>query len=129
MSHRIAANGGRILAAYWAVIFALTHTPVAPGVLPSGWMLDKPIHAGMYAGLAFFLVRYIRQVFTFGSGARFAACLFIVAVYAALDEWSQGFVGRTPSLGDVGADLLGGSCGLIVGNWMATADPVGRARR
>lgn len=45
---------------------------------------------------------------------RFAAAFCLTILYAALDEWHQGFTqGRNPSFLDVGIDAAGGLIGLL----------------
>jgi VanZ family protein len=115
MNRSASASGRGILAVYWAAMFTLTHVPVAPGALPAAWVFDKPIHAAMYAGLGFLLARFARARFAASTGVNVMACLIVLAVYAVFDEWSQGFVGRTPSAADALADLIGGLLGVLSG--------------
>ncbi|MCO6437439.1 MAG: VanZ family protein [Phycisphaerae bacterium] len=113
MSPRRSALISRLLAGYWLLIFVLTHTPLAPGTVPTTWLFDKPIHAAMYAGLAFLLVRFLAGTRRGYSVRTYFTCFLIVAVYGVFDEWSQGFVDRTPSVLDWLADLAGAILGLL----------------
>lgn len=75
---------------------------------------DKGIHFALYFILAFLGGRYqlARQART--SIMMLLLWTTIYAGYAAADEWLQQFVGRTTSLEDWTADLLGIAVGTVV---------------
>lgn len=93
--------------AYWMGMFALTHMPApmnTPSV-PAG--SDKAVHFALFGGLAWL---GIRCRLAFDPKPRFAVWIAwagVYVIYAALDEWLQRFVHRTPSLYDWLADVAG----------------------
>lgn len=104
-------SGGRgfILAAYWLLLFAATHYPrVELRGLPQ--QSDKGVHFLAYALLAWLFWRWWT-----GRGRPNAAALTLVvlATYAAVDEWTQSFVGRGTDPADWAADVAG--AGVAVG--------------
>jgi len=100
--------------AYWAALFALTHVPKL-GRLPSPTRhADKIVHFGL-----FFLLTLLGYFALSGgaAGRRKRTLLVWSALYlayAAVDEWTQQFVGRTPSLADWLADATGVSLATVV---------------
>lgn len=112
--------------AYWGAAFLLTHAPLGglrgPGV-PGA---DKIIHFCLYFGLAWLGVRATRPA---QDGLRFRSAIgwaLVFLVYGALDEWLQGFVGRTPSVYDWLADVAG----IVVATiWQTARHPVPRGGR
>lgn len=94
------------LAFYWLLIFLGTHLPARSiGHVPK--INDKLIHFTMFAGLGFLLcyITSSRRLLL-----RFSRIIVIGLSYAAVDEWSQGFVrGRTSDVDDFLAD----ACGLV----------------
>ena len=90
---------------YWVALFVLTHTPTSGLPGPRIEHADKVIHFALY-----FLLTWLgNRAAT--STPRAVSVLFrwalAYAIFAALDEWSQTLVGRTPSLMDWFADLAG----------------------
>ena len=86
-------------------LLLLTHIPQERVPIDLNWLrVDKAIHTMAYGGLtSLFLL-------AFGMPRRPLALLAIVAfmlVVAALDEWTQGFVGRNASQADFCADGVG----------------------
>jgi putative peptidoglycan lipid II flippase len=122
-----------ILAGYWSALFAATHLPQfhldnepVVGIQP-----DKAIHV-----VAFALLTYLLAAARVPAGrhARLAvvilAAIVTVVVYAPLDEWTQTFVGRTASLEDLLADLVGvalGGLACIAPRLRAASGPKGSA--
>ena len=92
---------------FWAVLFVLTHVPVAHTGTMGLRHADKVIHFVLY----YLLTRLGgRHYLTAGSGVSVVGLFtwaVVYAAYAALDEWLQPFVGRTMSLGDWAADAAG----------------------
>lgn len=92
---------------WWLAMFVATTMPTTQVPRVSVVGVDKLVHAFMYFGLAVLLVRY----FYFVRACSVIKALFWVTVitsgYGAFDEWHQQFVGRTMSLGDYVADMLG----------------------
>ena len=103
-----------IVALYWVLLFVLTHLPSLPHakVLRVGDNADKLAHCLAYAGLAFLLAAASTARWGFRP-LTFARVLLVVGLYAAFEEWTQGFVPpRTTDWEDVVADLLGAGIGL-----------------
>jgi VanZ family protein len=75
---------------------------------------DKLIHFTIYAIFAFLLARSVSEV-----ASRWRAALLVIViamVFAAADEWHQGFIpGRSMELADWQADCLGALVGAIAG--------------
>lgn len=84
---------------YWAAIFILTHLPVGEiHALRKGG--DKVIHYMLFGGLALLGGHRLWSERGRATTAALMGWAGIYAVYGAVDEWSQGFVGRTSSLFD-----------------------------
>ncbi|QDU25175.1 VanZ like family protein [Anatilimnocola aggregata] len=111
-------------AAYWALIFTLTHVPLSfPGPVGS---LDKLQHGSAFFGLAVLLCSAYgawRPHDTLGYIWVFIA----IAAYGAIDEITQGFVPyRYPDFFDWLADVGGAAVGvglmfLVAAFWPARA--------
>lgn len=109
-ARRRALNVVVLSALYLFVTFLGTHLPLR-GVPSSVVGADKLVHAGMYAGLAALILAaasLLRPV-----GLRTVGVLLMaIAVYAAVDEWTQSFVPtRSADVWDWAADLAGASFG------------------
>lgn len=108
--------GAAALLLYWGLLLVGTHLPMRRvaqlGQLDEFLPLDKLVHAGAFAGLTLLA----GWVFIDARRARWTSFLilaFVMALYGAADEYTQGFVRyRTPSWGDWKADLLGTALGL-----------------
>lgn len=98
-----------LLAAYWIALAAATHYPTVP--LPQEVTArDKVIHFAAFAVLAFLFWRALaphraRSVWI-------AAAVLIP--YAAVDEYTQRFVGRYTDLADWIANVAGIVCVLAI---------------
>lgn len=98
------------LAIYWLGLFIATHLP--PRHIPPVPVSDKIEHFTGFAILAILLSIAIgRRV----QPRAFAVVLAICLIYAALDEWTQPFVGRTCDLKDWLADGGGAIVGSLIG--------------
>ena len=98
-----------------ATIVVLSEWPMPdrpPAVLFPG--ADKVIHWIEYAVLGVFLFRSLEHELT--GHFRLAVIIAIAAgtAFGVCDEWHQSFVGRTPALGDVLADVVGLVCGVAL---------------
>lgn len=95
-----------LLAVYSIALFTATHWPKLPGVDVPG--KDKTLHVVAYAILAGLLLNVLvrQDRFRRGMGAVIATAA-IAATAAALDEWTQPYVGRACDLFDWLADVAG----------------------
>jgi VanZ family protein len=100
-----------LAAAYWALLFVLTHIPSVD--LPDITLIDKICHALAYATLAF----AIGSVLTIWQGyqPRLPIWIWTIAVsYGAIDEYTQRFVqNRSCDILDLLADAIGAALGLV----------------
>ena len=122
---------GVCLVVYWILAFALTHVPfsnesheVAAWSIPH---IDKVAHIAIYTGLSFLLsVWFGMRRKSRGAIAVALVVSLVLAAYAALDEITQGPVGRDPDVKDWFADLAGinlGLCGFFtLRRWLGRAD-------
>ena len=100
-----------VLAAYWIALVVGTHLP-AERVPNTFSAIDKTIHLVAYAGLAILLSITLYRMMPVKAWAGY---LFVgLTVFGALDEYTQGFVGRIPDVLDWAADVLGIAVGLGV---------------
>jgi VanZ family protein len=102
---------------YWLTLLVATHLPNDFPAVPSEGV-DKFVHLGAFAALAWLLaMAWQRSAGRLGGGHLRAAWLLIV-IYAAVDELSQPWFGRSCSLSDWLADAAGAALGLIVFTWL-----------
>ena len=104
------ARGATILAlaAYWVALFIGTHLPHTPQALAV--TNDHLLHWLAYTGLAVLLCINLARDARL-SARQAVAIVLVLAIYGALDEWSQIPVGRSCEL----ADWLGDVAGAITG--------------
>jgi VanZ family protein len=114
-----------VLGVYWLTLFVGTHWPKPPGLDVPG--RDKTLHAVAFAILTGLLLSALTRQGRLVRGWPIAlTAIAIVAIYAALDEWTQPYVGRTCDLLDWTADLVG-AVSVCLGYLIATR--LGPARR
>lgn len=99
---------------YWPTIFVLAHIPI-PQLVYMAQVSDKALHFLVYLILVFllwFAISPDRKV----NWRRAAAwwVLFVVVWYGVVDEWLQGYVGRSCDFMDFAANLAGVVTGLIL---------------
>ena len=95
-----------VLGGYWLALLAGTHWPKLPGVDVPG--KDKTLHVVAFAILTGLLLNVLaRRMATARSVAVVLAAVAVVAVYGALDEWTQPYTGRTCDFFDWLADMAG----------------------
>ena len=95
------------LGVYWPLVFTLTHIPVHDIARRSG-MSDKTMHATAYFALTFlvwYAVSPYRRIRWNERKPWLVAAA--VALYGALDEYLQGFVGRSVEMQDYLANMCG----------------------
>lgn len=101
------------LVGYWLVLVIATHIPSETVPLP-GDGIDKAVHFVAFAVLSLL----VAAVWLGRSRPISAWQLFViwagVVIFAALDEWTQDFVGRYTSLADWVADAIGAAIGLAL---------------
>ena len=106
-----------VTAAYWVIIFVLTHLP--PSNLPRVRVSDKTAHFVSYALLSAGL--FVSLSLTGLRATRAAVIVLLIAMgYGAFDEWSQRFVRRTSELDDWLADV-GGALVAVGVMWLGRA--------
>ncbi len=99
---------------YWFSLFVVMHIPIRGmglRVVPYG---DKIIHFVAYCLLAWLGGRHLLATRRSGAVAALFMWAAVYATYASADEWLQSFVGRTMSLDDWLADLLGVAVATVV---------------
>ena len=100
------------LVGIWIILATLTHIPV-PASVPQIRYSDKLVHLIAYFPLGLLLPScHVR-----GLSLRWK-CVAWIAVYGVLDELLQIPVGRTASLFDWLADLLGATLGAVTGAYL-----------
>jgi VanZ family protein len=100
-----------------ALQLLMTSLPGRDVPIEVGHPWDWFIHAGMYGGLGFLVVRAVtlsgweRRRLVWLGGA--------LSVYGALDELHQLFIaGRSADVSDWAFDTLGVAAGLLIGSWL-----------
>jgi VanZ family protein len=99
------------LPVYWITLATLTHYPRVriPGEIPSS---DKVVHFGAFGLLAFLWWQLVAVRGRLAGSTVWIAAALLIA-YAALDEYTQQFVGRYTDLADGVANTAGIACVLI----------------
>lgn len=123
----------KVLSAWWPVaawallIGVATMLPISPrAFLPRGLPADKIVHAGMYLGLGWALVRAMR-ITAMAAWPRVGLTLGAL-LFGALDEVVQRWIPRrTPSLTDWLADAVGIGLALLVFGLGRRGDGRGRS--
>lgn len=99
-----------LLVVIWIILATITHIPV-PQSVPEIRHADKLVHLIAYFPLGLLLpasnIRGLRSRWV---------CVAVIATYGILDELLQIPVGRTASVYDWMADLLGASIGALLGS-------------
>ena len=115
LSRRHAAIVFVLAGLYLLAMFVATHLPLPSGITNPGIPgADKLVHTAMYAGLAV-LVLAAASIGRPVSPGMAVVLLFLIATYAAVDEWTQQFVpGRSSDPRDWVADVIGASLGALL---------------
>jgi VanZ family protein len=95
-----------VLPAYGIFLFCLTHFPNLEVDVPIR-APDKLAHVGAFGLLAFLFWRFAQTLWYPLSNRFVLAAAGCLAAYAALDEYLQGFVGRSTDLVDWLCDVGG----------------------
>jgi len=115
---------GMLAAAYWMLLFMLTHVSISAPEPVEG--MDKAAHAGAYAVLAMLLCAAASTLWPFGPRVA-AGVICLIAAYGAIDELTQSLTrDRTPDAWDWFADVIGAAAGTAV---LAVARAWYRGRR
>jgi VanZ family protein len=100
--------------AIMAIIFTFSSIPGSE--MPSFGIWDVLAKKGGHMiGYALLAAAYHRALANNKSSSRicYGIAFCLTVLYAATDEWHQGFIpGRTPSVQDIGIDAIGGFIGL-----------------
>jgi VanZ family protein len=97
---------------YWLVLFAATHYPRVP--LPHVVSYSDKIYHLVAFGLLALLAWRALEARAAPSGPRIASLAAGLVVYAAIDEYTQQFVGRGTDPLDFAADATGIALVLVV---------------
>lgn len=102
-----------------AIQLLITSLPGRDVPISAGHPWDWFIHAGMYGGLAFLVVRAAVLSGWGPVGRRLLWLGVVFSVYGALDEVHQLFIaGRDGSPSDWAFDTAGAAAGLLIGSWL-----------
>ena len=117
----------RALPAYWVFLFCETHLPRLELGLPLR-ASDKITNGVAFGLLAYLYVKFAESFQR--RPARFAwSAAGVLLAYAAIDEYSQRFVGRQSDLLDWLSDALGILVVLAAMRWRRRAGADGQPRR
>ena len=106
-----------VLVTIWIVLATLTHIPV-PKSIPQIGGIDKVFHV-----VAYFPLGLLLPVCRVRGCHRWLTCLLLIAGYGVLDELFQIPAGRTASVWDWIADVVGASAGIVALRRFVPADP------
>lgn len=99
------------MALFIAVVNRLPAPALPPG--PSIPHIDKVVHFAFYFPLGALFFRSLRHKIPDKLLPTIIIAGSLGTLFAALDEWSQRFVDRTPDVLDFYANVLGLACGII----------------
>jgi VanZ family protein len=108
------------LPAYWVYLLCMTHFPRLR-LKTHVTAADKVAHVVCFALLAFLFWRFAETFRKPAPPWLVWLTLAWLGLYAALDEWTQGFVGRGTDVQDWLADMLGIVAVLAVLEWRRRA--------
>ncbi len=100
---------------YWPVIFIATHWPAIPYWMRRAQVSDKSAHFIAYLALVslwWFAISPDRKVNWRRAPVWWT--LLIMVWYGVIDEWLQGYVGRSTDASDFLANLMGTTAGLVL---------------
>lgn len=101
-----------VLVIYWLALFIATHLPIHDLGYRAG-MSDKTMHLLAYLGLAFFAwVAVSPQGKVHWLRPKVWIILVVIVWYGVIDEFLQGFVGRSADIRDFAANMIGVLMGL-----------------
>lgn len=91
---------------FWAVLFVIMHVP-PPELARHLGRADRVAHFAAYFILASLGAYHVRRSLDGSIVAALMSWAVVYFAYAAVDEWLQRFVSRTPSFSDWLADVAG----------------------
>jgi len=106
-----------VLAVYWLALFVATHLPKESPIVPTD-QRDKLMHFTAFALLALLLATTWQLAAGYLTIHHLRWAWIVLVLYAALDEWTQSFVGRETSFYDWLADAAGAAAGLALFVWV-----------
>ncbi len=109
---RLAARARTLAAVYLVVLFIATHTPSTPRARIT--LSDKFAHFGAYATLTLCVLVGWELTIRRLEPKHYFAVWLVGTMYAAMDEFTQSFVGRSSDFNDWAADVLGILAGIVV---------------
>jgi hypothetical protein len=92
---------------YWSLLAIATHIPIDREMGARIPVSDPVIHAVVFAVLAVLGGWRVVTKKRGGASQRLVLWAGVYAIYGALDEWLQPYTGRTASLTDWLADIIG----------------------
>lgn len=98
-----------VAACYWLAMFVATHLPIRTTPVGDPYSLDKLEHLTAFAALAA-LLNAVAAVIGFRSWKASAAIIFLIGLYALVDESTQ-VSPRSPEVLDWLADVFGAVVG------------------
>ena len=104
-----------------AIQLLATSLPGRDVPISAGHPWDWFIHATMYGGLGFLIVRAatLSGWTVHRAWGRLVRLAVVLSVYGALDELHQLFIpGRSADVSDWAFDTLGAVLGLLIGSWL-----------
>jgi VanZ family protein len=102
-----------------ALQLLITSLPGRAVPISAGHPWDWFIHALMYGGLAFLIVRAVTLSGWDWATRRLVWLGVVLSAYGALDEVHQMFIaGRDGSPSDWAFDTIGAAAGLFIGSWL-----------
>ena len=102
---------GYILSVWWVFSFIITHMTIPEGAQGPPH-IDKIVHILIYTALAFLLSLWLRKRHQVKQ-KQVILIFLILLTYSVLDEFLQGFTGRTPDMRDISANIVGVIIGLV----------------
>ena len=125
---RFARRAWMLLAVYWIALIIGTHLPPQTLTAPDVEISDKTIHLLAYCGLSFLAAVVWRS--RFGKFKLLAGIGLLVGLsaFAAIDEYTQSYVGRSCDFGDWVFDVIGVAIGLVVFRALLTIYDTWQAR-
>lgn len=111
ISQAVTRYSGHLFFLWLLLSFTLTHIPI-PETGDGLPHVDKLTHVVIYAVLTLLLLLWWNKKEQVKTNSSFLVFI-VLLVYALVDEYLQSFVGRTPDIRDIVADIVG----IVIG-WL-----------